>query len=222
MLIIFDLDDTLIDTSGSIIPIKLKDALTRMIEEGLAVPSFPEALELLERLNQTAESSRHALSEFLNICDADNQFLEIGLKEIYHNISPEIAISTLPFAPELLAELKENHQLALVTIGFEGQQLAKMKKAGIDSSIFSRIVVTEERNKKPHYQAIISELGFNPHEVIVCGDRVSNDLAPAKELGFTTVHLRWGRGLTSQGLKKDVDYTILQLIDIKKIIHDYK
>ena len=31
MLIIFDLDDTLIDTTGSITPVKLEQALTKMV-----------------------------------------------------------------------------------------------------------------------------------------------------------------------------------------------
>ena len=93
-----------------------------------------------------------------------------------------------------------------------------MKKAGIDSTIFSKLVVSEERNKKPHYQAIAEELGFERGEAIVCGDRIAVDLSPARELGYKTVHMRWGRGLNGAGPRSDVDYTITELVEIKEII----
>jgi FMN phosphatase YigB (HAD superfamily) len=48
----------------------------------------------------------------------------------------------------------------------------------------------------------------------VVGDRIGNDLTPAKELGATTVHLLKGRGKNSTGPKKDVDYTIHEIEDI--------
>lgn len=218
MLIIFDLDDTLIDTSGCITPVKLEDALRRMIEAGLPVPSFEEALEVLKRIDEASESSRHTLAEFLEILDAEPRFFDIGVKEIYENISPEIPVFPLEQAREVLTDLGAAHELALVTIGKPHQQLAKMKKAGIDSAIFSKIAVSEERNKKPHYQAIAEELGFLPSEVVVCGDRVSLDLSPARELGYRTVQMRWGRGANSSPSKGDVDYTISRLTEMKEIV----
>jgi len=111
------------------------------------------------------------------------------------------------------------HQLALVTVGIYDRQLLKLKKAGIDTALFSKIIVTEERNKKTHYQTIIDELAISPSEVVVCGDRIPIDLTPAKELGLKTIHMRWGRGLNSYGNKGDVDYAISRLIELKEILN---
>jgi FMN phosphatase YigB (HAD superfamily) len=218
LLIIFDLDDTLIDTSGSITPIKLQDALQKMIENGLSVSNFSEAYEMLKRLDEFSESSRQTLAEFLEIIGADHCFFEIGVKEIYENLSPDLPIFPLDQAIEILTELKQTHELALVTVGKEHQQMAKMKKAGIDRAIFSKIVVSEERNKKPHYQSIIEELYFSPSDVIVCGDRIHIDLVPARELGFKTVHMKWGRGLNATQARGEVDYAISHLAELKQII----
>lgn len=218
MLIIFDLDDTLIDTSGCITPIKLEDALKRLSREGLAIPDFSEALDLLKRLDLAAASAKLALSEFLEIHNADPALLQIGIQEIYDPVSFDFSINPLKNANEVLDELSSFHQLAIVTIGKTSMQLAKLKKAGIDSGIFSKIIVVEAGDKKIHYQALADELGYAPSEIVVCGDRIPNDLVPARELGYKTVQMRWGRGLNSKGQPGDVDYQISSLIELKDII----
>ncbi len=193
MLIIFDLDDTLIDTSGCITPIKLESALSRMVEAGLKVPNFEDALETLRRLDASAESARHTLSEFLEILgtEEEDKYFKMAVEEVYGPISDDIPIFPLEQAIEVLLDLKGTHELALVSMGKMEQQLIKMKKAGIDSTIFSKIVISEERDKKPHYKKIVEELGYAPSDTLVCGDRISLDLVPAKELGCKTVHMRW-------------------------------
>ncbi|MFS8563391.1 MAG: HAD family hydrolase [Rhabdochlamydiaceae bacterium] len=221
MLIIFDLDDTLIDTSGCITPIQLESALQHMMTAGLAISDETEALDLLKRLDQTADSARSSLSEFLDIMDGKEQFYSIGEKVIYGDFPSDIVILPLDDVTEILSELKETHQLALVTVGEKDLQFKKMEKAGIDSSIFSKIIVSRDRNKKPHYQAIMEELCSTPQETVVCGDRVTIDLAPAKELGCKTIHVRWGRGRGYHPVansKADVDFAVTEFKHIKDIV----
>lgn len=62
MLIIFDLDDTLIDTSGCITHFKLEDALNAMVSQGLPVVDFRESLHLLKTPRQhVRQRARRAL-----------------------------------------------------------------------------------------------------------------------------------------------------------------
>lgn len=220
MLIIFDLDDTLIDTSGCLTHYKLEDALQAMVKEGLLLPDFPAALDLLRRLDSAAESARNALAEFIEILGVDKKYYPVGIKEIYESSSLELPVFPIEGALETLSDLSQQHQLALVTIGKPSLQMDKLKKAGIDSRIFSKIAVIEQRDKKPHYQTIIDELGYTPKEVIVCGDRIQTDLIPARELGFKTVQMQWGRGLNYTGHKGDVDYSISELKELKNIVND--
>lgn len=218
MLIIFDLDDTLIDTSGCITSVKLEDALLRMVEAGFVLPDFSAGLKMLQRINSSSPNSRSALTEFLEIHGGERRFLEHGLKELSASLPEDFPLFPLEGALNLLAELHAFHQLALVTVGKREFQFEKMKKAGVDSSLFSKIIVCEEPNKGPHYQAVAEELGFSPSGVVVCGDRIPIDLTPAKELGFKTVHIPWGRGKNRAGAKCDVDFTVFKLSDITEII----
>lgn len=219
MLIIFDLDDTLIDTTGSITPVKLELALARMIEAGLKIGDFQESLDTLKRIDSASESASQTLLEFLEILDADNKYFEIGKSAVYHDLSQDIPVYALDQAHEVLSELGSEHLLALVSMGIQEQQLLKLKKAGIDSTIFSKIIISEERDKKPHYKTILDEFGFTPGQTLVCGDRVQRDLTPAKELGCITVHMQWGRGLNPAFAKsQDVDFAIKNLSQIKEIL----
>lgn len=225
MLIIFDLDDTLIDTSGCIIPIQLEHALKKMVAEGLSVPNEQEALDVLKRLDRTAESSRASLSEFLEILDLKEKYYSIGLEQIYENFPQEATVFPLDDVLEGLKELKEKHCLCMVTAGKKDLQLEKMKKAGIDSTIFSKIAVCEGKDKRLHYEAILEELGFAPHQVVVCGDRIEIDLMPAKEMGCLTIHMKWGRGLYSKpplGLsgmsRKNIDFVVTEFKQVGELI----
>jgi len=219
LLIIFDLDDTLIDTSGCLTHYKLEEALQAMVSAGLTVPNFSAALELLRRIDRSAESAKSALEEFVDIHGFDEYILEVGVKEIYEKPFSDLPVFPVDGALELLYDLGQQHQLALVTVGKYLYQMEKLKKAGIDSRIFSKISVIEDRNKKPHYQRIVDELGYASTEVLVCGDRISIDLFPARELGFKTVQMLWGRGLNSLKSRGDVDYFISKIGELKDIVN---
>lgn len=227
MLIIFDLDDTLIDTTGSITPVKLEQALGKMVEAGLHVGDFQEALTILKRLDTAAESASQTLLEFLEIMNGDKKFYEIGHAEVYGPLPQDFPVYPIDQAIDLLLDLSLGHQLALVSMGKPEQQLLKLKNAGIDSTIFSKICISEDRDKKPHYKVILDELGFAPAQTLVCGDRVKRDLSPAKELGCITVHMQWGRGLSSllsslpHCIARDVDHVIKKLREIKDILTSY-
>jgi len=224
LLIIFDLDDTLIDTTGSITPVKLEQALAKMVEAGLQVGDFQEALGVLKRLDTASESASQTLLEFLEISNADKKYFEIGHAEVYGPLPQDFPVYPLDQAHDVLSELGSMHQLALVSMGKPKQQMLKLKNAGIDSTIFSKIVISEDRDKKPHYKAILDELGFAASQTLVCGDRVKRDLSPAKELGCITVHMQWGRGLSSllsalpHYIARDVDYSIRKLSQITEVV----
>lgn len=218
MFIIFDLDDTLIDTSRVITPIKLKQALEAMQKEGCFIPDFQEALGQLLALNEKAESAKDALKEFVFLRKAAEKFFLLGIDVVYSPLEENFSVSPTEGAIDLLSYLCGEHNLAIVSIGKEAQQLFKMKKAGIDSRFFYKIILSEERDKKKHYQQLMKEWGVTASEVIVCGDRILLDLLPAKELGCTTVHIKQGRGVHSKGPPGSVDFTIENLVEFTDVL----
>jgi putative hydrolase of the HAD superfamily len=218
LFIIFDLDDTLIDTSGCITPVKLEKALQCMVEEGLELGDFQKGLEQLLSLDRKSESAKSALEEFMEINDFDSKFLPLALHEVYSSFSEEIPVFAVEDAVEVLANLSYDHKMAIISIGKPELQMWKLKKAGIDSSLFCKIIVLEEKNKKKYYEELIQELNLSPSDVIVCGDRIPVDLAPAKQLGCKTIHMKKGRGLHSVGSEREVDFTITHLSQISKVL----
>ena len=218
MLIIFDLDDTLIDTSGSITPLQLKRALQAMVEAGLSVDDFEKAYVMLRQIDATCESSSQTLKEFLIRVGADLVFLTIGQKNVYGPIPDDLPIIPLNHAFKILKNLKKSHQLAVVSIGNPDQQRLKMEKAGLDSALFSKIVISTEEDKKSAYVEVLKSLSADPAQTVVCGDRIKRDLTPAKQLGCITIQMEWGRGLCSTGSPSDVDFKIQSLSEIEEII----
>lgn len=215
MLIIFDLDDTLIDTSGFITPFKMKACFQKLRETGLSLPIFAYN-ELLEK-NQIASKSKIALVEFAKKYNATDDQIEKALNVLQDPLPESFQIPMTPYANEILEYYRSRYTIALVTSGHSMYQMDKLKKAGIDSSIFSMIAIPEDSVKKPFYEALQRKNHLQDKEVWVCGDRVEMDLRPAYELGFNTIHMRWGRGANLEA-EKWVNHSINTLLALKEII----
>lgn len=189
-----------------------------MVEAGLKVDCFDEALQTLRRMDLSSESARGTLRRFLAATGGDPALLAVGEKVVYGELPPDLAAVQLEGAAEVLNELCKEHQLALVSIGKPHQQLLKMKSAGLDSTIFSKIMISEAEDKKPSYKEVLEALHVAPAQTIVCGDRVQRDLLPAKELGCRTVQMRWGRGLSLASDSAGVDFVIDRPAQIQEVI----
>ncbi len=214
-MIIFDLDDTLIDTSGCVTPLKLKAALALMI--GLERSDFDRQLEDLIAINKRVFKTPHALEEYGKRNKIAPEAVAQGIQALYDPLPSQFAVSCTPNAKEILKYYSSRYPIALVTGGHPPFQLDKLKKAGIEPSIFSKIAIPEDSVKKPFYSDFAKEFSKDPSQVWVCGDRIPMDLAPAHELGFRTVHMRWGRGL-QLGFEPWIDYTITELSELRNII----
>lgn len=217
MLIIFDLDDTLIETTRAILPFKLRHALEEMMRKGLEIADFNKSFDHLLCLNNEAESSRQGLELFLKEIQSLD-FFNIGMQALDAPLPQDFTVSPTLYAQDVLLELKNHHTLALVTYGNLEYQKQKLKISGIKEEIFKQLIVIPIQNKKPSYEYLLQLLQYQPKETLVCGDRVASDLVPAKELGMHTVHMRCGRGKNNSSPKNAIDYTIENLSELKSII----
>lgn len=213
-MIIFDLDDTLIDTSGSVTPFKMGECLKRLIAGGLPVADFGAGYQELLAINAKSSTSRDALVQFAK----DPKRVDQIIGEMTSPLPSDFRVKTTPNAKEILNYLRKEHTLALVTGGHPSFQMEKLEKAGIDRSIFSKIAVPEDSVKKPFYQRLIEE--FSPAQTLVCGDRIEMDLLPAFELGLITVHMRWGRGAIVK-TEKWIHHPISELSELKGIVYQH-
>ncbi len=193
-----------------------------MIETGLFVQNFDEAYKMLCMLNKTSMSSREALKKFLDIHKASEDYFLFAEHIVYNSPPDEYHAFPTNNALEVLQDISTRNQLAIVTVGDEEIQRAKLKKSGINLSLFTKVFICSKQDKKPYYEALLQASSLSPSEVIVCGDRIAVDLTPAKELGCNTVHIRFGRGLGFTGLDRDVDYAIVHLRDLTTIVKQFE
>lgn len=210
MLIIFDLDDTLIETTKCLVPYYLSAAYEAMGRMG--------PLKELLAINEKALTSTGAVTAFWQTYSGQLEILERGLEALKQPLPQNFHIDLVPDCLEVLGELHEDCRLALVTRGEEALQLQKVEKAGIQQSLFSKLVVSGRPSKKSDYQKVVDDLGQDPKDVIVCGDRIPLDLTPAKELGFFTVHFENGRGKTHKEPQEDVDLSITMLKELTQVL----
>lgn len=180
------------------------------------------ALEELIELNQEAQTASVAVKNFWSQYSDQEEIYHLGLQAMRGPLPKGIPIKTVPGAIELLDGLQTAHTLALVTIGEEKSQLEKMEKAGIQQDRFSKLIVSTGPTKKNDYKRILEQLRFHPNDTIVCGDKVSKDLVPAKELGLYTVHFRNGRGMIDTTPQEAVDTTINALNEFTEVFTNYE
>ncbi len=215
MLIIFDLDDTLIDTSGCVTPFKMKECVKALTHMGVQLPSV--AYEELMQLNAGSSKSKDALSSFARSYGATHDQIDRVLDLLTSSLPDDFIVQMTPKAKEILEFYRSSHHLALVTGGHPPFQREKLKKAGVDSSIFSMISIPEDSVKKPSYEMLQEKFSLPPSEIWVCGDRIEMDLKPGFELGFNTIHMRWGRG-ASMPSQPWIKHSVSCLPELKEII----
>jgi putative hydrolase of the HAD superfamily len=213
LLIIFDLDDTLIDTSGCVTPHALKNALQLLMQGNASA----EDLLLLQQINASSLKTPDALRLFSQKKNIAEERLEQAIRSLANPLPEGFVVSCTPDAKEILHHYATRYPVALVTGGNPPFQLEKLKKAGIEVSLFSKIGIPEDSVKKPFYDRFAKEHGKDPSQVWVCGDRIPMDLRPAHELGFNTIHMRWGRGRQMPS-EPWIDYSISTLSELRNII----
>lgn len=125
-------------------------------------------------------------------------------------------------AKEVVITLSEKYRLALA-----GNQPARIKSFLQSQDIlqyFAYDLVSEEMGvSKPDplfFQIILDCLGVSPQEAVMVGDRVDNDIVPAKRLGLKTIRfLFWPFSL--QGAHNPLempDQTIQNLVELPQAI----
>lgn len=213
MLIIFDLDDTLIKTTDFIIPEKIRRTLSPLFVEN------PSLIEDLIRLDSMSLSSKAAMGEFAEIHGIEENVITTLSKALADENFEGIKVPCHDEVAKVLKELRQGHTLCLVTKGEQKRQENKIKASGIAIEDFDKVVFCAH-SKGADYAALLEEFNVDPKEAIVCGDRVSYDLRPAKALGMTTIQFLQGRGKASFDYYSDVDYKIIQLVEVFDIIKE--
>ena len=225
--IIFDLDDTLLDTHGQITEHAIREAFLTMIAAGLNA-TLDECLSLRKQLLQkistrllfSAIAEKKGTLPTAAPTDSVDSIAAIGLRAYYHRTTKEhiqIPLDTY----RILEELKLNHSLFLVTAGNPQGQQSKVQRLRL-APHFDGVFYTDPEKgetKRSVFLQILNTLHCNPQEVLCVGNRQDVEIAQAKDLGISTCLLLTSEYAFAQASREEEvpDYEIdaLQgLVDI--------
>lgn len=187
MYLIFDLDDTILNTTRTLGRKQLAK-VAALLRDGDNRLSEAQVYEQLLQLRENFCTGREAIVAVCSEFHIEDRLLEQALHVYYHQVNPA-GIEAMPGAAALLDELAGSSKLALVSIGKRDTQLAKMVVAGINAQLFHPCIITEA-DKGRAYLEVASAWhlsGAALADVIVIGDRYATDIEPAQRIGFRTI-----------------------------------
>ncbi len=218
--VIFDLDDTLYDCSGSLIDASRTRAAKALVEAGLPCTE-DEVYQLQKELTEKYGPYYHVFNEIVNKYNADSKLVTIAYKA--YNSSEVSEIKPFPYVIPTLKELKEKgYKLFLLTVGVHERQEKKINILGL-KSYFDEMVISDQEIGLPMEDCmrdLIERHAINFREAVMVGDRVREELRIAKSLGMTTIQMLHGRFKNEPAVNDcdKPDYKIKRIFQIATIL----
>lgn len=188
-----DLDDTLIDTSQSLVPIASRAAFQAMSKLGLQIDF--EAFEEERKIGALSMSHQKIFKVIADkFCPNPSADLaEAGIQAFYNPPIPD-KLPLLEGAAENLEILFKKYPLFLVTSGSIPTQKRKILATGAQNK-FQKIYTLDsfkKERKRTAFEDILQNLSLKPEELISIGNRLSQEIHDAKELGCMTCYFKYG------------------------------
>ncbi len=188
--IIFDLDDTLYDCSGTL-DLSSKRLAAKIISKAIKC-SEAEALklqlELENRLGPQIDTSR----EIANLHNLPDNFCK-GISRTINTLDVESAI----LFPDTMGSIKElkrmGYKLFLVTVGNKKVQKMKIKVLGLEKAFNEIIIIDNPVGKKQCFEDILTKYRLEPEHVLCVGDKIKDEIDAGKKLGMPTALMKHGR-----------------------------
>lgn len=218
--IAFDLDDTLLDTSGLLVPLASQRACEAMLAAGLRC-TLNECMEMRRELSNELSHT----DIFTKIADhfGTNQkgkAIHDALEKFYN---PEVP-KNLPLIAggfENLEKLKDNYELFLVTMGSPEAQKEKIRSLGIEK-YFKKIYILNGflgEKKDSAFLDILKNENHSPEELLSVGNRLSSEIRDGKRVGADTCYFAYGEhvGEKEQYPEDHPDFTITDHKDLIEV-----
>lgn len=172
----FDLGSTLIDETAAWYA-RLRDT----IEQN----ECSEAVEyLMDQMNKYARSSCRPYQELTGRLDIAPTPWRTELEQLY------------PQTTECLAGLHNKYSIGVIANQVQGTR-ERLLRLGILSYIDLLAASDEVGSAKPDpeiFSYALRQAGISAQYAVMIGDRIDNDIRPAKALGFQTIWIRQGLG----------------------------
>jgi len=191
--IIFDLDDTLYDCTGSLLEASRKRAAKAMVNAGL--PCTEEEVYVMQKeISEKHGPYYPVFNEIANKYHKGREFVSTVLKAYNSN-----EVTDIQLFPDVVPTLKklaqEKYKLFLLTTGIHERQHKKIELLNL-KPYFDEIIINDQEVgllMEDCFEAIVRKYSLSPQNVTVVGDRVREELRIAKTKGMITVQVLHGR-----------------------------
>lgn len=191
--LVFDLDDTLLDTTGLIIPAAAEASCQAMLAQGLHC-SLEQCVEMRAEL---AKGMSHP-KIFASIadkygCDHSEAAIQDAVKAFYNPRVPK-KLPLIEGAMDNLERLGQEYTLFLVTMGALKAQQEKIDALGI-ARYFKKIFIFDSNSgskKDKAFLEIIETEKLKPEQILSIGNRLSSEIRHAKLCGCETCYFAYG------------------------------
>lgn len=219
--VFFDIDDTLYD-STKLARMARENSIKAMIDAGLDVAGEEELYSKLEDIIKKYGSnySRHY----------DELLKEVGVKWNPRIIAAGVVayertktgyLRPYPGTVPTLIKLKKRRRLGVVSNGLAVKQWEKLVGLGIHH-FFDVVATSEELGcSKPHrriFEYAMEEVGLNPPECVMVGDRLDTDIIGGNRAGMTTVLMKTSREQAPRGEEDTPRYMISSLSELPPLL----
>lgn len=207
--LVFDLDDTLIDTNSQLVPHATREACEKMIAAGLRT-DLATCMRTRDEIAQTPARKHLFIALAQKFGAPSDEIARIGERAFYDRKITE-DLQLFPGVREMLQALGQKYSIHLVTSGAPETQEEKLDILKLKNSFDSiSIVNTLAHETKDKAFAKIAPFALS------IGNRLDTDIAPAKRLGWQTCWVKHGEYARSTPSTKDEkpDFTIATIQDL--------
>ncbi|MGR3175181.1 MAG: uridine diphosphate-N-acetylglucosamine-binding protein YvcK [Candidatus Scalindua sp.] len=218
--IIFDLDDTLYDCTGSLLEASRKRAARAMVNAGLPCTE-EEAYILQKELSEKHGPYCPVFNEISNKFNMGHELVRSALKAYNSN-----EVTDIQLFPDVVPTLKklaqEKYKLFLLTTGIYERQYKKIELLNLEP-YFDEIIINDQEVgllMEDSFEAIVRKYSLSPQNVVVVGDRVRGELRIAKSKGMVTVQMLHGRfkDETAYDSSNKPDYKIKRFFQLPTLL----
>ena len=127
-----------------------------------------------------------------------------------------------PQTKEILEQLGQEYKLGIIANQLPGLE-ERLKDFGIldhFSAIFSSADLGLAKPDPAIFRLALQKTNCLPHQAIMIGDRLDNDIVPAKRIGMKTIWIKQGFSRLAQvkNLEEGADWTVEKLTDVLPIL----
>ncbi len=218
--IVLDLDDTILDTSGLLVPVADRRAVAAMRDAGLRAGA-DVAHTTLRALRR--EGCEDLFGELARRLGADAACGHAGTQAFFDYDVPALTLE--PDIESALHALRAIAPLALLTAGVERTQRAKVARLDIEPLFVECVHVPlgSPGGKQPALRDLLERRQWRPEHVVVAGDRPSGDVRAGNALGCRTVLVRRPGGEFAEheprGPEEQPWRTIESLAELPALLH---